>query len=344
MEIILHFDMDYFFAQIEERENPQFKGKPLVVGADPKRGRGRGVVATCNYEARKYGIKSGMPISKAYQLCPNAIFLPVKMEFYKKVSEEIIEIIKKYSPVYEIVSLDEGYLDLTNIAKNFEEAKKIGKLIKKEILEKERLTCTIGIGPNKLIAKLATEKAKPNGLKVILLEEVEKFLDCLEIEDLPGIGPKTAQKLRAIGIKNLRELKKLPKTKLKEMFGKMGEKIYERARGIDKERVEPKKIVKSISCQITFEKDTKDPGLIFDTFEKILKKAYQELIQKQFLFKTITVIFRDHKFQTKTKSKSFKNPQNDFQLLKREAKKLLLKFLLNTKRLVRLIGLRLKVC
>jgi len=134
--IILHLDMDYFFAQIEERENPQFKGKPVVVGADPKGGKGRGVVSTANYEARKYGIKSGMPISKAYQLCPNAIFLPVNVELYEKVSDEIMEIVKKYSPVYEIVSLDEAYLDIS-FCKNWKEAENLGKKLKKEIFEKE---------------------------------------------------------------------------------------------------------------------------------------------------------------------------------------------------------------
>ncbi|MBC7074094.1 DNA polymerase IV, partial [Candidatus Parcubacteria bacterium] len=206
--IILHCDMDYFFAQIEERDNPQFKGKPVVVGADPKGGKGRGVVSTANYEARKYGIKSGMPISKAYKLCPNAIFLPVNIELYEKVSEKIMQIIKKYSPIWEIVSLDEAYLDVSFL-KDWEGAKKLGEQLKKEIFEKEKLTCTVGVGPNKTIAKLAAEKSKPNGLKVIKPNEVQQFLDPLDIDDLPGIGPKTAEKLRAIGINQICELKTL---------------------------------------------------------------------------------------------------------------------------------------
>jgi DNA polymerase IV (DinB-like DNA polymerase) len=208
--IILHCDMDYFFAQIEERENPQFKGKPVVVGADPKGGKGRGVVSTCNYIARKYGIFSGMPISKAYKLCPNAIFLPVNIDFYKKVSEKIMKIAKRYSPIFEIVSLDEAYLDLTsnsNVLENirisklkeaFREAEKIGKSLKEEIFEKEKLTYTVGIGPNKLVAKIATECAKPNGLLVLTPENAEKFLEPLDIEKIPGIGPKTAEKLKKI--------------------------------------------------------------------------------------------------------------------------------------------------
>ncbi len=360
MRVVLHVDMDYFFAQIEERENPHFKGKPVVVGANPApeqvrcgrdskgepivkmRATGRGVVSTANYEARKYGIKSGMPISKAWQLCPNAIFLPVNIELYQRVSNEIMEIIKKYSAIYEIVSLDEAYLDIS-FCKSWEEAENLGKRLKREIFEKERLTCTVGIGPNKTIAKLATEKAKPNGLKVVKPEEVEKFLNPLDIEELPGIGPKTAEKLRRIGINKIFELKKLSKEKLKEMFGKVGEKIWEKARGIDEEEVSSKEIIKSVGRQITFERDTKDPKLIFKTFEKLLKETYQELLQNNFSFKTITVICRYKDFETHSKSKTLKEPSKDFNLLKKESKKLLLKFLLESKKLIRLIGIRVKI-
>jgi DNA polymerase IV (DinB-like DNA polymerase) len=351
--IILHVDMDYFFAQIEERENPQFKGKPVVVGADPKGGKGRGVVSTANYEARKYGIKSGMPISKAYQLCPNAIFLPVNIELYQKVSDEIMEIVKKYSPKYEIVSLDEAYLDLSHIFRDREkvstekvwvEAEKIGEKLKREIFEKEKLTCTVGIGPNKTVAKLAAEKAKPNGLKVVRPEEVEKFLDPLDVDDLPGIGPKTAEKLRAVGVNKIFELKKLSKEELKEMFGKVGERIWERARGIDEEPVSPEEVIKSIGRQITFERDTRNPRLIFGTFEKLIKEIYDELIENNFSFRTITVICRYKGFETHTKSKTLKEPSRDFEILKKEAKKLLLKFFLESKKPIRLIGLRVKIC
>jgi DNA polymerase IV (DinB-like DNA polymerase) len=337
--IILHIDMDYFFAQIEERENPQFKGKPVVVGADPKEGKGRGVVSTANYEARKYGIKSGMPISKAYQLCPNAIFLPVHIELYEKISEEIMGIVKKYSPVYEIVSLDEAYLDIS-FCKNWKEAENLGKKLKKEIFEKEKLTCTVGIGPNKTVAKLAAEKAKPDGLKVVKPDEVEKFLDPLDVDELPGIGPKTAEKLRKIGVNKIFELKKLSKEKLKEMFGKVGERIWEGARGIDEEPVSPEEVIKSIGRQITLERDTRDAKLIFGTFEKLIKEVYEELMQNNFSFKTITVICRFKNFETHTKSKTLKKPMQDFEIFKKESKKLLLKFLIENKKPVRLIGVR----
>jgi DNA polymerase IV (DinB-like DNA polymerase) len=309
------------------------------VGADPKKGKGRGVVSSASYEARKYGIKSGMPISKAYQLCPNATFLPVNIELYQKVSDEIMRIVKKYSPVYEIVSLDEAYLDIS-FCKNWKEAENLGKKLKKEIFEKEKLTCTVGIGPNKTVAKLAAEKAKPNGLKVVKLEEVEKFLDPLDVDDLPGIGPKTAEKLRNIGVNKIFELKKLSKEKLREMFGKIGERIWERARGIDEEPVSPEEIIKSIGRQITFERDTRDARLIFETFERLIKEVYEELMQNSFSFKTITAICRFKNFETHTKSETLKKPTKDFEIFKKEAKKLLLKFLIENKKPVRLIGVR----
>jgi DNA polymerase IV (DinB-like DNA polymerase) len=341
-KIILHVDMDYFFAQIEERENPHFKGKPIVVGADPKGGKGRGVVSTCNYLARGYGIKSGMPISKAFELCPDAVFLPVNIELYEKVSEKIMEIVKKYSKKYEIVSLDEAYLDIS-FCKSYKKAKELAKKLKKEIFEKGSLTCTVGIGPNKTIAKLATNSAKPNGLKVVKPNEVEKFLDPLDIEELPGIGPKTAEKFRKIGVNKIFELKKLSKSKLKEIFGKVGEKIWEKARGIDREPIAQKETIKSLGRQITFEKDTKNPELIFNTFEKLIKEVYDEIISKNFSFKTITVICRYKDFETHTKSKTLKEPLKDFNILKKESKRLLLKFLLESKKPIRLIGIRVKI-
>lgn len=357
--IILHIDMDAFFPAIEERENPQFRGMPIIVGADPKKGRGRGVVSSASYTARKFGVKSALPISKAFELCPKAIFLPVNMELYQKVSEKIMKIVKKYSKIWEIVSLDEAHLDLSflktrAIAKGEEEdlssspsyqkAENLAKKLKKEILEKEKLTATVGIGPNKLIAKMATNKAKPNGLLIIKPNQIKKFLEPLDIEDLPGIGPKTAGRLGDLKINKIKELKKLSKLKLKNMFGIVGETIYEKARGIDEEPVSPEEIIKSIGKEHTFEKDTRDPEIIFNTFEKIIENVHQELLANDFSFKTLTVICRFSGFETHTKSKTLGDSISDLKILEAEAKKLLLKFLVENPKLIRLIGLRVKIC
>lgn len=345
--IILHIDMDAFFAQIEERENPRFKGKPVVVGADPRKGRGRGVVSTANYVARKYGIHSAMPISIAYKLCPEAVFLPVDMELYKKVSEKIMKIIKKYSQNWEIVSLDEAYLDISFL-KSYKKAEIIAKKLKKEILKKEKLTSTIGVGPNKLIAKMACQKAKPNGLLVVSPSQAKRFLEPLDIEDLPGIGPKTAEKLRKLKINKIKELRKLSKIRLKEMFGKVGEQIYNKARGIDKTLIISEKIIKSIGKEHTFEKDTRDPEIIFEAFEKIINEVWQELTENNFSFKTITVICRFSGFETHTKSTTLEEPSQDLEIFKSQAKKLLLKLIIERRvgwspKPIRLIGLRIKV-
>jgi len=337
--IILHIDMDAFFAQVEERENPQFGGKPVAVGADPKGGYGRGVVSTSNYEARKFGIHSAMPISQAFRACPEAIFLPVNMELYKKVSEKIMKIVKKYSAKWEIVSLDEAFLDISG-QKNCGE---LAKKLKKEILDKENLTATVGIGPNKLIAKMATSRAKPDGLLIIKPNQVKKFLEPLDIEKLPGVGVKTAGKLRAVGINKIKELKKLSKTKLKNMFGIVGEYIYRKARGIDDAPVTSEEVIKSIGKEHTFEKDTRDPEVIFRVFEEIIGKVWQELRANHFSFKTVTVVCRFQGFETHTKSKTLREPNRDFEVLKKEAKRLLLEFLVENPKLVRLIGLRLTV-
>jgi len=238
--------------------------------------------------------------------------------------------------------LDEAYLDISFL-KNYKGAKLLAEKLKKEIFEKEKLTCTVGIGPNKLIAKMSAEKAKPNGLLVIKPNQAKKFLEPLDIEDLPGIGPKTAEKLRAIGINKIQELKKISKAKLKNMFGVVGEYIYEKARGVDEEPVTSEEIIKSIGQEHTFEKDTRDPEIIFGTFEKIIKNVWQELVENKFSFKTITVICRFSGFETHTKSKTLKEPTKDLEILKSEAKKLLLKFLLESQKPIRLIGLRLKI-
>jgi nucleotidyltransferase/DNA polymerase involved in DNA repair len=213
---------------------------------------------------------------------------------------------------------------------------------------------------------MAAEKAKPNGLLIIKPDQMKKFLEPLDIEDLPGIGPKTAEKLRAIEINKIKELKRLSKIKLEDMFGVVGETIYERARGIDEEPVSSEEIIKSIGKEHTFEKDTRDPEIIFNTFEKIIEDVYQELKESNFSFKTITVICRFSGFETHTKSKTepqplkmggvkvkmrtksslptLKEPTKDLEILKKEAKKLLLKFLLEPQKLVRLIGLCVKIC
>jgi DNA polymerase IV (archaeal DinB-like DNA polymerase) len=331
--------MDYFFAQVEERENPQFKGKAVVVGADPK---GRGVVSTCNYRAREYGIRSGMPISRAYKLNPEAVFLPVNMSLYKRTSLSIFKIIEGKGEKMENVSLDEAYLEL-NKTRSFEKAKKIGESIKKEILKKEQLTCSIGIAENKMLAKIACEMGKPNGIKVIYPKDSLKIISNLEIEKIPGIGPKTRKVFEDyLNKKNLkvRDLRKIKKKELEKLFGKRGKDFYEKFRGIDDSQVVRNREVKSIGREHTFQEDTRDPEKITKVFREIVSMVAKEVKKEQLKIKTIVVVCRFEDFETHTKQKSFSLKSQEEGFLYKKAVPLLLRFLMSSSKKIRLIGFR----
>lgn len=334
--------MDYFFAQIEERENPQFQGRAVVVGADPKNGKGRGVVSTCNYKAREYGIRSGMPISRAYRLNPDAVFLPVNMPLYKKTSSSIFKVVRKLGETMENVSLDEVYLELTK-TNSFKKAKEIGKNIKKEIWKKEKLTCSIGIAENKMLAKIACEMGKPDGMKIIYPKESLKIIFELEIEKIPGIGPKTRKILENyLGKKDLKikDLHKIKKEKLKILFGKRGEDFYNKIRGIDESQVVENREVKSIGREYTFQEDTRDPEKITKIFRKIVSLVAKEVRKEQLKIKTIVVVCRFEDFETHTKQTPFSSKSQEEVFLYKKAITLLLRFLMSSNKKVRLIGFR----
>lgn len=341
--MILHIDMDAFFAAIEERDNPHLQGKSIVVGADPKGGFGRGVVSTANYEARKYGVHSAMPISWAYKANPNAVFLPVDMPRYKAVSEAIMSILKCYGTRIEQVSVDEAYLDLDDESRimNYDDARKIAEEIKQEIRKQERLTCSIGIGPNKLVAKIASDHQKPDGLTVIPSDKIQAFLDPKPVRVLPGIGPKTAlilnQKWKA---KTVSDLRKIPKSELMTTFGKNGVWIFEIAQGIDARPVEEVREIKSVGRQTTFPTDTNNSQLIINTMFDLLKETFEELKENGLMGNTLTVIIRYTGFETHTSQETFSD-----ELSLEKAKTLSLKLLLpylGKNRKIRLVGIRIK--
>ena len=341
--MILHLDMDCFFAQVEERENPRFKGKPLVIGADPKEGKGRGVVSTCNYEARKFGIHSGMAISRAYQNCPDAIYLPVNKDLYSRVSENIFRIVEGVTKNCERVSFDEAYLNLSGVAKNYKQAERIGKDLKELILRKEELTCSVGIGKNKMIAKIASEEDKPDGLTVVRPNNTAKFISKKPVRDIPGIGPKTEDKLeRLLGKADLKigDLKGLSKEQLINELGKRGEDIYNKARGVDHSKVTSKVKTKSLGRETTFEKNTSDPEKIIATFKKVSKKVSELAKKEEKPIKTVVAVCRFEGFNTYTRQTSF-NPQRASEdLIYKKGVKLLLKLLTEKAKPVRLLGVR----
>lgn len=339
--IIMHIDMDYFFAQIEERENPHFKGHPVVVGADPA--DKRGVVSTCNYEARKYGLKSGMPITRAKKLCPDAIFLPVNMNFYKKVSALIFAIVKKHCSKMEKISLDEAYLDLSKRVRSFKEAVKIGRSIKKEIWQKEKITCSIGVAENKMMAKIACEMEKPDGLKVIYPSQTYQVIADMGIEVVPGIGPKSKQIIaRFLGVEDpsVKQAREIKKRDLVDLFGKRGSDFFDKFKGVDNSPVVTKREIKSIGREYTFKKDTRDSEKIFKVFKALSYDVASSLHNKKKRCKGITVVCRFEDFETHTKQISFLPKNCTGKDIYKKGVPLLLDFITKKSKKVRLIGVR----
>jgi len=337
--VIFHVDMDQFFAAVEEQLRPDLKGKPVVVGADPKDGKGRGVVSTCNYEARKYGVKSGMPITKAWRLCPEAVFLPVNIPLYLQVSSRIMSILRSYAEKFESWGLDEAFLDVSSRVENIEEAKQLASQIKKEIHEKEGLTCSIGIGPNKLIAKLASDMQKPDGLTIVEDEDVKAFLEPLDIDRLLWVGKKTARKLNKLGIKTIGDLSRYDPSVLVEKFGVLGTQLYLYAQGQDRSEVGFQSEVKSIGRNVTFEKDTSDWNLVFKVLDKLCEDVHKELDQNHFLFKTVTITVRYENFETHTHGRTLPFLTSRLEDIKKTAHELLQPYL-RPERKIRLIGAR----
>lgn len=337
MRIIMHVDMDSFFTSCETLRNPELKGKPIVVGADPKGGKGRGVVSTASYEARKSGVHSGMPISIAYKKCPECVFLPVDFDYYLEISNKIMNILKKFSEKIEIASIDEAFLDLSFV-KDYETAKMIAQQIKNQIKE-IGLTCSIGIGPNKLIAKIASDFQKPDGLTIVKDDDAKEFLKPLEVRKIPGVGPKTAQFLNENGIKTIGDLQNIEKNKLVEWFGKFGNELYEYAKGIDNSEIITEYEIKSISREHTFDKDTDSLDELFKIMKIMSEELENELKNENKRFKTITLKIRFSDFETHTVSKTLKEYKNDKKIIYENSVELIKKFYPFEKK-IRLIGIK----
>ncbi len=300
--IILHVDMDAFFAAVEQREHPELKGKPVIVGADPKGGRGRGVVSTCSYEARKFGVHSAMPISQAYRLCPQGIYVRPNGKLYQQVSGEIFEIFYEFTDLVEPVSIDEAFLDVTGSVRLFGDGVSIAKKIKKRILEKEQLTSSIGVAPNKYLAKIASDLEKPDGLVVVEPDKIESFLWSLDISKLWGAGQKTQQILRKMGIQTIGDLARFPRDILKSKLGSVGDHFYNLAHGHDNRPVIIREEVKSVSNEHTFSEDTADIDVLRQKLIYLCEKVGYRLRKKQLKGRTIHLKLRYENYSTITRN------------------------------------------
>lgn len=352
MKIIAHIDMDAFFAAVEERDRPEIKGRPVAVGADPAGGNGRGVVSTANYAARRYGIFSATPISKAWRLSekakkegkPPVVFLAVDFEKYNKVSERIMKIISEHSPKVEQASVDEAYFDLSETG-SYERAEEICRKIKKEIRRKENLTASVGIGPNKLIAKIASGFQKPDGLTAVKEKDAEDFLAEMPASALPGVGPKTESLLKSKGVEKIKDLRKFSKEELEKMLGKWGAGLYYKARGLGETELETEHEAKSIGEQETFARDTLAADFIFGKMAELCGRVFDRFRKSGFRsFKTVGITVRFSDFETKTSAHTVSEPANSLDTLKKETMKLLMPYLDSRKnpkkKIIRLLGAR----
>lgn len=336
---IVHVDMDAFFASIEQKDNPRYRGEPVIVGADPKAGKGRGVVSTCSYEARRFGIHSAMPISIAYRKCPSAIFLPVDMEKYSRVSEQIFNILKEFSPLVEEASIDEAFLDISETYKLFGIPYDTCVAIKERIKKVTGLTASIGLAPTKMAAKIASGLNKPDGLVEVKKEKLLEFLRPLDVDKIWGVGKKTKAVLNEMGIRRIGDLAKRSKKELLSAFGKSGEWFWEMAQGIDEGEVETSREVKSVSNEITFEKDTWDKNLIRSEFAWLSEEVSGRLREANLKCQTVTLKIRLQGFKTYTRSITIAEPTNFSEVLISKIRQLYEGFEIKEQK-VRLIGVR----
>jgi DNA polymerase IV len=319
---IIHVDMDAFYASIEQRDNPEYMGKPIVVGGSPQ-GRG-GVVATASYEARKFGIRSAMSSKKAQQLCPQVIFVRPRFDAYKEASKKIREIFHRYTDLIEPLSLDEAFLDVTVDKQNIGSAIEIAKLIKQAIKDELQLTASAGVSINKFVAKIASDMNKPDGFTFIGPSKIEKFMERLPVEKFFGVGKVTAGKMKLLGLHTGADLKKLTEAELSRHFGKAGKFFYKIVRGNDPREVQPHREAKSIGAEDTFPYDLTDLEEMNKELDKIADVLYDRLKKSSLRARTVTLKIKYHDFKLATRSQSFTDGINDFETIVGTARQLLL--------------------
>ncbi|HIQ38356.1 MAG TPA: DNA polymerase IV [Desulfocapsa sulfexigens] len=302
---ILHIDMDAFFASVEQMDNPKLGGRPLIVGGNPE---GRGVVAACSYEARKFGIHSAMSAAKAIQHCPHALFVRPRMDRYKEVSMQIMEIFRSCSPVIEPLSVDEAFLDITKNHETIKEAANTAEHIRSRVFHEVGLTCSAGVSYNKFLAKVASDINKPDGLTVITTEQAPEFLASLPIGRFYGVGKVTEKKMHTLGIRIGHDLLRFEKVELIRFFGKAGAFFYDIVRGVDNRPVKPGRGRKSIGTETTFQTDILDLDQIIEVTQNLARKVAHSLQKKDSCGTTLTLKVRYHDFSTVTRSITLSTP------------------------------------
>ena len=343
--IVFHIDFDYFYAQCEETRSPKLKSKPVCVCVFSDRGGDSGAIATANYTARKYGVKSGIPITfarKRLEERKDAVFLPVDFEFYSEMSEKAMEIMRDSADIFEYVGRDEAYLDVTQRTEgDFEKASHLAQQIKNLIREKVKLTCSIGVSHNKLISKIASDFQKPDGLTVVHPDRSEAFLNQLKIRKVPGIGKKTEAKFLEMNLETIQDLKKLDIFTLNKEFGrKSGAYIHNSARGIDDEPVKEKEASIQYSKITTLKKDSKDYQFLSENISELCREVHDVVKKNNRMFKSIGIHFVQSDLSNKSKSRMLRNPTNSMKELQKNADQLLREALENQTTTIRRLGVK----
>jgi DNA polymerase IV (DinB-like DNA polymerase) len=342
--VIMLVDLDYFFAQCEEVRNPSLKDKPVVVCVYSERGGESGVVSTANYEARKHGVKSGIPISVARKRLVNvdAVFLPVDHEYYNRVSEDVMSILKSHADVFEQAGVDEAYLDVSErVEGDFDKAGELARRIKEEVRRSKGLTCSIGVGPNKLVAKIAADSQKPDGLTIVKPEEVQAFLTPLPVNRLVGVGVKTQSIMESLGVKTIGDLAGYDVQRLIELFGeKLGVYFHNASHGVDNRPVKERDEAKSISRISTLKEDTRDLDAIMRKAGELCGEICNELSRRRLRVKQVGIIVVAKDMSVYSRSKTLDPPTSDLEDLKKNVRELFEKLLGESGLEARRVGVR----
>ena len=343
--VVFHIDFDYFYAQCEEVRLPELKTKPVCVCVFSNRGGDSGAIATANYTARKYGVKSGIPISfakKRLEQRSDAVFLPVDLDYYSEMTEKAMEIMKEYADIFEYVGRDEAYLDVTKrVEEDFTKASHLAQQIKNTIRTKIKLSCSIGVSSNKLIAKIASDYQKPDGLTVVNPDRIKQFLESLKIRVIPGIGKKTEIRFNEMNLETIGDLKKIDVFTLNKEFGrKSGTYIYNAIRGINNEPVKEKEDSIQYSKITTLKKDSKDYEFLLENLKELCKEVHDLIKKNNKMFKSIGINFIQSDLTNKSKSRILKNSTNNLEELERNLEQLLSDALENQTMTIRRLGVK----
>lgn len=338
--VILHIDMDSFYASVEKAAHPEYRDLPLVVGADPKEGQGRGVVVAASYEARKYGVKSAIPISRAYKLCPDCKYIRPNFALYNRVSRRVMDILREFVDKFEQASIDEAYADVSDIV-DYGGVRQYANTIREEIRGREALTCSIGVAQNKSIAKIASDLNKPDGLTIVLPEESKSFLAPLPVRSISGVGRKTEEALKELGIETVGHLAEIPGQDLVKIFGRNGVWIWGIANAEERSEVLERDEIKSISHEHTFSEDASDPSVVRNEIDQLSHMVHRRLMRNSMAFRTVGIKVRFENFATFTRERSLPDHIEGVDFIAAEANSLFDEFEAMGKKKIRLIGVRL---